>query len=153
MPNVLSKFLRLQARDQGVLVRAVVTLAAARLATWLVPFEAGRRFLTRGRRPAPSGVTREQIRWAIAHASRVVPKATCLPQALAAESLLARSGLPAELHIGVRKTPDGTLEAHAWVESNGRIVVGDLPWGLDGYTRLPKLPDVWREAKAPGRQR
>jgi hypothetical protein len=70
----------------------------------------------------------------------VVPHATCLPQALAAASLLAHAGHEAELHIGVKKNTKGKLEAHAWVESAGRIVVGDLPWGLEEYTRLPPLP-------------
>ena len=58
-------------------------------------------------------------------AQRVVPQATCLPQALAAEAYYAERA-PAELQIGVKKTPSGKLAAHAWVVSDGRIVVGDL---------------------------
>jgi len=79
----------------------------------------------------------------MSHAQRVVPGATCLPQALAAEALLKRGGLPADLRIGVMKGASGKLLAHAWVESDGRIVVGDLPGGVDVYTRLPTLPSVW----------
>jgi len=82
----------------------------------------------------------------MAHAQRVIPRSTCLPQALAAESLLTRGGLPAVLQIGIMKTADGKLAAHAWVESDGRIVVGDLGRGMRDYTRLPTLPRVW-----PGR--
>lgn len=82
----------------------------------------------------------------MAHAARVVPRATCLPQALAAESLLTRGGIAADLQIGVMKTPAGKLLAHAWVESDGRIIVGDLPGGLGAYTRLPALPTVWPES-------
>lgn len=147
---MLGKFLRLPASERALLVRSVFTLALARLVTWALPFALSRRLLTRGRRAVPTGVTREQIRWAISHAQRVVPRATCVPQALAAESLLARGGLPSELNIGVRKTPAGTLDAHAWVVSDGRVVVGDLPWGLEGYTRLPTLPKVWPGTRAPG---
>ncbi len=87
----------------------------------------------------------------MAHAQRVVPRATCLPQALAAESLLTRGGLPAELQIGVKKTPEGKLLAHAWVESEGQIVVGALPEGLGAYTRLPTLPREWPEPRPAGR--
>lgn len=130
-----------------MLVRTVVTLWAARLATWVLPFPVGRRLLVGARRPATPTVTRDQVRWAMAHAQRVVPKATCLPQAMAAEALLTRGGLPADLRIGVKKEATGKLLAHAWVESDGRIVVGDLPGGVDVYTRLPTLPSVWPETQ------
>lgn len=141
--EVFRKFVRLPARDRAVLARAVVTLGAARLATWVLPFATGRRLLVGRRRSLPPGLTREQVRWAMAQAQRVVPRATCLPQAIAAEALLTRGGLPADLQIGVRKTSAGKLAAHAWVESGGRVVVGDLGAELATYTRLPTLPRVW----------
>ena len=143
------KFARLPARDRAVLARTIFTLGAARLATWLLPFPLGRRLLVGKRRNGTPTVTREQVRWAMAHAQRVIPRATCLPQALAAEALLTRGGLTADLHIGVMKTGVGSLLAHAWVESEGRIVVGDLP-NLAAYTRLPSLPSVWPESRAAG---
>lgn len=141
--EVLRKFARLPAHDRAVLARAVFTLGAARLATWFLPFEVGRRLLVGRRQVATRAITSDQVRWAMLHAQRVIPQATCLPQALAAEALLTRGGLPAQLQIGVRKTSAGTLAAHAWVESDGRIVVGDLGAELGSYTRLPTLPRVW----------
>jgi hypothetical protein len=149
--EVVRKFVRLPARDRAVLTRTVFTLAAARLATWTLPFPVGRRLLMGKRRAVPATVTRDQIRWAMNHAQRIVPRATCLPQALAAEALLTRGGLTAELQIGVMKTAAGSLTAHAWVESDGRIVVGDLPGGLGAYTRLPTLPHVWPGSRQSGR--
>ena len=61
------------------------------------------------------------------------------PQALTAKTLLARAGQPAALRIGVAKKPDGHLEAHAWLESEGRIVVGHLR-DLSRFSPLPPLP-------------
>lgn len=148
-PEALRKFIRLPARERAVLARTVFTLGAARLVTWVLPFAVGRRLLVGRRRAATSTVTRDQVRWAMAHAQRVVPRATCLPQALAAESLLTRAGLPADLQIGVMKTASGKLTAHAWVESDGRIVVGDLGGELAAYTRLPTLPRVWPGSGGP----
>ena len=145
--EALRKFTRLTRRDRAMLVRTVSALWMARLATWLLPFSTGRRLLVGSRRATTPTVTREQVRWAMHHAQRVVPRATCLPQALAAEALLTRGGLPADLRIGVRKEASGKLLAHAWVESDGRIVVGDLPGGVDVYTRLPTLPSVWPETR------
>jgi len=144
--DAVRKFARLAPRDRAVLTRTVFTLALSRLVTWVLPFPVGRRLLV-GKRRSRQTVTGDQIRWAMHHAQRVIPKATCLPQAVAAEALLTRGGLPAHLQIGVKKTPDGKLTAHAWVESDGRIVVGYLR-DLDAYTRLPTLPPAWPESRA-----
>jgi len=149
--NPLARFLRLPAVDRSAFLRSLVTLAAARAAIWVLPFRSARRFLTpRSGNVSTPALTPERVRWAIGVARRVVPGATCLPQALAAEALLARGGYPAELHIGVMKTAAGKLDAHAWVEHQGRIVVGELPGGLGKYARLPRLPDVWPGAGPAG---
>jgi hypothetical protein len=141
----LRKFLRLSAGDRSLLLHSVLLVGAARLALWVLPFNVVRRLLSRRARrsPVPSATT-ERIGWAISVATRFVPNGNCLPQALAAESLLTRSGHPVELRIGVAKTDQGRLEAHAWVESGGRLIVGDLTQGLDTYTPLPPLPGVGR---------
>lgn len=60
---------------------------------------------------------------AVRFASRYVPYATCLTQALAARKLLRLYGQSAELKIGVSKS-NGEFEAHAWLEIDGRIVLG-----------------------------
>jgi len=143
--NPLHKFLRLPTEDRRLLVRSVLLVAAARLALWTLPFNVVRRLFARRARQSPAPYpTTERIGWAISVAKRFVPKGNCLPQALAAELLLTRGGYPVELRIGVAKTHDGQLEAHAWVESGGRLVVGDLTQGLATYTPLPPLPGVGR---------
>jgi hypothetical protein len=143
-PSPVYKFLRLPAADRSLLVRSVVLVGAARLALWALPFNVVRRLLSRPARRSSAPYATERIGWAISVAKRFVPYGNCLPQALAAESLLRQSGHPVELRIGVAKTDQGRLEAHAWVESGGRLVVGDLTQGLDTYTPLPPLPGVGR---------
>jgi len=145
--EVVRKFARLAPRDRAVLARTMVTLGLSRLVTWILPFPFGRRLMVGKRRADRSTITEDQITWAMQHAQRIIPRATCLPQAIAAEALLTRGGLPAHLQIGVKKTPDGKLTAHAWVESNGRIVVGNLR-DLNDYTRLPTLPPAWPESRS-----
>ena len=80
----------------------------------------------------------ESPHWAVRTASRCVPAATCLAQALAAFVLMARRGHPVRVCIGVARGDGGRLEAHAWVESGGRIVFGGLA-DLGRYTTLPPL--------------
>ncbi len=132
---------RRSAADGPLLVRSWLLLGAARLALWVVPLPVVRRWLAWAARPGGGrGATPDRIAWAIGRARRLVPRATCLPQALAAEALLRRAGHPADLRIGVAKTGPGRLLAHAWVECRGRVIVGDLPERLADYAPLPPLP-------------
>ena len=143
--SVVGKFFRLPAAERALFVRAVLTLAAARVTTWALPFNLARRLVVaRPRGAVADSFTHEQIGWAIAHAQRLVPLATCLPQALTAESLLHRNGRPAVLRLGVKRPASGKFIAHAWVVSAGRIVVGALPRAeMDEFTPLPPLPSIW----------
>jgi hypothetical protein len=60
---------------------------------------------------------------AMVHARSFYFKHTwCLHSAAATVGLLRMRGLPAELVIGVRRMP---FLAHAWVESDGRVVMND----------------------------
>jgi len=104
----LRKIWRLPAPDRFLLLQAIGLLAAIRVGLWLLPLGALRRLLRRAterRTTSGSGEpSKRRIAWAIASAQRLVPRATCLPQALAAQVLLARSGYAADLRIGVTKT-------------------------------------------------
>jgi hypothetical protein len=60
-------------------------------------------------------------------ASRFVPAATCLTQALALRTTLQRQLQSSELKVGVEKDQNGRLLAHAWLEIDGRIVIGRVP--------------------------
>jgi hypothetical protein len=65
-----------------------------------------------------------RVAWAIPRAAARVPwRATCLVQALAAERWLESRGIPSELKLGARKAGEA-LDAHAWLEAGGRVVVG-----------------------------
>jgi transglutaminase superfamily protein len=82
-----------------------------------------------------SRASRSQIGWAVSAAGRRLPGRTCLMEALAADVMLRRRGYESELHLGIRKTGDRSqpLDAHAWVECDGAVVVGELE-GLAQYT-------------------
>lgn len=142
VPDSVRTLLRLSAEDRSLLTSSVLLVGVARLALWVLPFNFVRRALTRRARRSVAPYTTDRIGWAISVAKEFIPRGNCLPQALAAESLLLRSGHPVELRIGVVKTAQGLLEAHAWVESGGRLVVGDLAQGLSTYSPLPPLPSA-----------
>jgi len=74
------------------------------------------------------------ITWAIGAASRRMGGATCLAEAAVAYTMLRRHGHDPQLRIGVRQG-ESVLEAHAWVECDGTVVMGELP-EMTGYAML-----------------
>ena len=85
----------------------------------------------------------KKIASSVRRAARYVPSATCLTQALAANFLLRRIGVSAFLRIGVANSSKGRLEAHAWLESHGKIIVGKEK-GLERYTVMSHLGELER---------
>jgi hypothetical protein len=99
-------------------------VAPIRAALSLLPFRTVQRLTTRpSSRIRTDDTSDRDVAIAVLRASRVVPRATCLTQALAARRMLERRGRPAVLRIGVAR---GTsFEAHAWVECDGEMVIGE----------------------------
>jgi hypothetical protein len=141
--NRMRKFLRLCATERRLLVKAALLLWAVKLGLVLLPFRVLRRFLE-GLTELPIGLrdadwcSTEKVVWAVETAGRLTPSVrTCLTQALAAQVLLLRRGRPARLHIGVVKGEEDQFLAHAWVESEGKVVIGGNK--LERYTPLAAL--------------
>jgi hypothetical protein len=135
----LRKFLLLMATERSLLIRAVLLLGAIRVGLSLLTFRTLRRLLARvaparGGFRDPHHCSPEQVARAVTAASHYVPRATCLTQALATQVLLTRRGYPVSLRIGVAKEEGGRLEAHAWVENQGKVVIGGA--ALERYTPL-----------------
>jgi hypothetical protein len=126
----ISAFLALPGGDRRLLLQALVTLVAVRLALRLVPVDRLRRPVgptRRGARPA------ERIAWAVRAAARRLPGTTCLASALAAQRLLSRAGHVCQVTIGVARNDRG-FSAHAWVVCEGVTLVGGEE--SVGYTPL-----------------
>ena len=63
--------------------------------------------------------------WAIQLAGRfLLGDKPCLPQALAIQWLLNRRGVDSNLNIGVKKDGERSIAAHAWVEKEGKVIMG-----------------------------
>jgi hypothetical protein len=139
----LRKFFRLCPFERRLLLRSLALLWISRLGLWLLPFRLLRRLLPRSTPvasayPAKDAANIDRIVRALARAAPYVPDATCLTQAFAGQILLAQHGIPSLLRIGLAKNPEGKLRAHAWIESQGRILIGnsaELPY----YAQLPPV--------------
>jgi len=93
------------------------------------------RLMVAGKFRSRSGPAPERIAWCISVASRYIPGATCLTQALTAQIFLVRRGYDSVLRIGVARDRNGNFMAHAWVEHEGRVVIGEV--GCEEFTPLP----------------
>jgi hypothetical protein len=138
----LAKFLARPAAEQRALLAAIAVVAVVRLSLWVLPFRAIHRASSaRGAAPrvpgAPRSAPPERLVWAVEAAARRVPRATCLVRALAAQVLLARHGHASQLRLGVARGAGRAFEAHAWLEGNGRVLIGGGP--EERYAALPTL--------------
>lgn len=138
----LSKLLRISSAERRLLINTALLLGVIRVSLWLLPFQTLCRLVTKSRRKSAASQEADQVSVrrvarAVTLASRYIP-ATCLTQALATMVLLRRIGQPASLRIGVSKGERGDFQAHAWVESQGRIVIGNLA-DISRYSVLPSL--------------
>ncbi|SRR6266571_1231324 len=136
------KFAHLPAAERRLILAAAALTVGVTLALRVAPFRLVRAALTRVARPMRGGpLPVPRIVWAVTAATRRVPGANrCLVRALVARALLARHRHPAELRLGVARWPAGALAAHAWVESEGRIVIGGAE--RPGFSPLPPLQEA-----------
>jgi len=132
----LAAFRALSVADRQLLLRAFVAMVTFKLALYLFSIERLR--LLAGRK-ADGRQCVDRIVWAARVAARRVPGTTCLSSALALQCLLSANAHASELHIGVTRD-NGTFTAHAWVEREGRILIGEDE--RRAYTKLMS----WRTA-------
>ncbi|MBE9052605.1 lasso peptide biosynthesis B2 protein [Nostocales cyanobacterium LEGE 11386] len=142
----MRKFLHLSVGDRYFLIKTLFLLGAIRLGLGILPFNKLLKLLTKISQPSQRvqsihQVSVNKIVWAVNAATRYVPGAKCLARALTTQVLMSRYGYLPEFRIGVAKGETGKLEAHAWIEYQGLVVIGNLQ-DLSRYMPLPSLEGV-----------
>jgi hypothetical protein len=136
----LRSFRRKSTRERALLLEAAVLLPVVHALQQRLPYRRWRSLLEgrswprsrRARRPSIDEISR-----AVEVARRYVPgEYKCLPAAYATHLLLQRYGHPSRVFYGVGRDSEGKVEAHAWVDSEGRIVMGQL----DDLARFVPFP-------------
>jgi len=123
-PAALRRFVDLPPSERRLALHALRVVVWVRVRLTVSSFPTVDR-ITRDR-PVRDAVGRHsaaRIGSAVAGVSGYIPGASCLTQALAARVLLAAEGHPSTLRLGMARI-DGRLQAHAWLESDGTIIVG-----------------------------
>ena len=135
----IARFLALPAAERAVLLQALAWLPIITVVLrWRGLGALG--VASRERRTGPD-LAPARIADLVAIAARHgLVQGNCLSQSVTLRRLLARAGIAAELRIGARRGPGG-LEAHAWVEHDGRPL-NDSDDVARRYPPFPKLPAV-----------
>jgi hypothetical protein len=148
------KFAKLSWGDRAFLCKTYILLTLVRLGLWLLPFESlYKRLEQLGHisqsahclnAPVNDQQLVQKIVWAVNVSCKLMPGTVkCLARALTTKVLLERRGCSCELKIGVAKNNAAQLEAHAWIEFQGYVIIGQLR-DLDRFKPLPALPKSWQ---------
>jgi hypothetical protein len=142
---LVTKWTRLPIVEQWLVIKVAMIFVTLRLGMFLVSLRqlqsvlgwlaAIARKLQQGNRQDD----RNQILWVTSRlGANFLTNRSCLTEALTVQLLFWRRGYSADLRIGVSKQQNGKLIAHAWVESEGEVVIGAVD-ELPNYAVLPSL--------------
>lgn len=156
--SVIIRFFRAPVRLKTMALEAALFLLLARLLVKYVPMRRWRHRLTTAEEAERGGLQPEGRRLArkvarvVRRVARHVPfPAMCLPQAMAAQWMLRRRGIPSRLFFGARRRlrpesaphTDGSasgMDFHAWLTIGNDCVLGGAE--RDTYVALPPIDNV-----------
>jgi hypothetical protein len=138
----LNRYLRLPFAKQRLLIESTLLLMVVRIGLRILPFKTLHQLMqnlerrAKGRRPA-NDTYQDDIAWAVNRTGEnLFGENTCLPLALTGQMQLNLHGFPASTRLGVQKTSDDEIIAHAWVECNGQVLIGGPEQEIERYTVL-----------------
>ncbi|MGG6296557.1 lasso peptide biosynthesis B2 protein [Leptolyngbya sp. AN02str] len=140
----LYKLFNLSWKERALLLETLFLIAGFKLALWALPFRFVQQFAARpaqshARSSTEGSLVFKQVLQAVEMVTWHIPgRARCLVRALTTQVLLSRRGYKTDLRIGVSKDAQGNVEAHAWLEYNGQLVIGGVS-GFHRYTPLSTL--------------
>ncbi len=139
----LLKFLQLTFSEKLLLIKAFILLGSIRVGLKFLPFQRLRFLLAKVFPSNPklydaeqASVEIDRVLWTVRTASHYVRKIRCLARALATQLLLEERGYSPDLCIGFTRHPKGKMSAHAWVEYEGKVIIGGAG-NMARYIRVP----------------
>lgn len=126
--SVISSFLKLPSWEKKVALESILWVIRIRIMLWIYPFpkvqsKVQEKVIKHDSTPGHV-ITMPRLKIIIVAASRYVPRATCLVQALAGYILFSKYGYSTSIKIGVLNE-NGEFEAHAWLEHGEKVVLGE----------------------------
>lgn len=129
--GIFLDFIKLSYPEKILALESLFWVILIRVMIWVFPFSFVQKrvqiianYLSPDELDKIPTVKMKRIRMMIVIISRYIPWATCLVQAMAGHILFSRYGYNTIIKIGVLNE-DGVFEAHAWLEKNGDVVLGE----------------------------
>lgn len=126
--SIIISFLKLPSGEKKVALNSFLWVIRIRIMLWIFHFSTVQNRVQKiacNYNSTPKNtITMNRLRIMIVAASRYVPRATCLVQALAGYILFSQYGFNTSIKIGVL-TENGEFEAHAWLEHDEKVVLGE----------------------------
>jgi hypothetical protein len=126
--SIIISFLKLPSGEKKVALDALLWVIRIRIMLWMFHFSTVQnrvqKIVCNYNSTPKNTITMNRLRIIIVAASRYVPRATCLVQALAGYILFSKYGYNTSIKIGVL-TENGEFEAHAWLEYDEKVVLGE----------------------------
>jgi len=124
--KTLTNFLKLPWIDKKLILKTLFLMIFVRLLLWTIPFPYIQRNIKKiSNKTSKNDISVEKIIWAVQVVSLYLPRTTCLTTALTAHILLSRENYPSQIKIGVGKDAEGQFEAHAWLEHDDTVIIGE----------------------------
>jgi Transglutaminase-like superfamily len=127
--------------NANTVLEAWVLLWGCRIGLWFAPFpqvlmwvQFCANHLRSSQRMDPGGVVH-----CIQRALPFTWHSSCLTQALAGWIMLTRHGATSRVKIGVASPEQRGFMAHAWLECDGQVILGDI--GLEPFNVIWTLPE------------
>lgn len=136
----IRNFLFLPYQKKKLLTKSLLFVWFIRLGLWILPYRLLIKWLAL--LDSSKSVSRindwkliKEVSYSVRSCAKYVPFASCLTQALATQTLLRLKGQNSILKFGVDKDDNKKLIAHAWIEIDGKIIIGGSP-DISRYTVL-----------------
>ncbi|MGI6483986.1 MAG: lasso peptide biosynthesis B2 protein [Methanobacterium sp.] len=124
--SIFLRFIKLPSREKKLALETLFWVLTIRIMVWIFPFQYVQKKVQKIAKHLASDqkkISIQKIRSMIVTISKYVPRATCLVQALVGYILYTKHGYNTKIKIGVL-TENGVFEAHAWLEYQGYVVLG-----------------------------
>ncbi|OPJ62714.1 lasso peptide biosynthesis B2 protein [Clostridium oryzae] len=152
LPRKIRKIIKLSSKERNALLEAFCISGLVRFAILFIKFKKLAMFLGKYKQETSTEISEVhkeviyRVGWAVSEMSYRTPwQSKCLVKALTAQLMLARRKISSTLYLGLAKSEDNKLLAHAWLRSGKVIITGARERG--GFKEVAKFANYAGEDK------
>lgn len=136
--RILYNFMQLPCLDKIILIKTIFLTWIVRIILWIFPFSVLGKLVDKiSNNPKKlNQIPLKKLVWAVNVASKYSIKSTCLTRSLTGYIIFSSYGYMTQIKVGVCKNDKGNIDAHAWLENNDNVIIGE---SKKNYTTILNL--------------